>query len=108
MNEILVAQFLGTVCGVVIFARAVNVIRQMDFRTRGEHYLAWLAFGLSYALLACAAAGAVLSIWSGNFAFGHLAWLGASAGLILFDRRRRAKEKEVADPEATVPMAGAR
>jgi len=99
---LLLLRLAATAAGVVIFVRALNVLRKMNVHERSEHYLAWLAFGLSYALLAVAAAGAVIAIWSGEFAFGHLIWLGASAGLILFDRRRRGQWTR--DPEQAVPM----
>lgn len=81
-------QILGTAAGLVILARAVGVIAGMDMRARTEHYLAWLGFGLAYAALAAAAAASVIALWTGGADLGTFAWLGASAGLILFDRRR--------------------
>lgn len=97
MNTVVLSvNLLATACGLIILARAVNIVRHMDVRNRREHYLHWLAFGVSYALLATAAAGALIAIWSGTLEIGYLAWLGASAGLIVFDRRRRPKIEELA------------
>ena len=86
---ILLGKALATLCGLVVFCRAVNVVRHMDVHNRSEHYLRWLAFGLSYATLAAAALGAVIAVWAQPIEFGHFAWLAASAGLIVFDRRPR-------------------
>lgn len=82
-------QIVGTLLGFIILIRAVSVINKMSLRTRQEDYWRWLGFGIAYALLAAAAAGSVLSIWGDPVDLGAFAWLGASAGLILFDRRRR-------------------
>ena len=98
---ILSTKLLALALGLVIFLRAVNVIRKMDMATRKEHYLSWFAFGASYALLAVAAAGAVASILEGPITFSNMTWLAASAGLILFDRRRR--RQVVRNPDSTWP-----
>ena len=99
------AYLLATFCGVVIFARAVNVIRHMDRKKWSGRYITWLAFGLSYALLAVASFGAVLAIWEGRLEAEHMVWLAASAGLILFDRRKRkAPAPAPVDLDATTPL----
>lgn len=85
----ILVQIFGTLLGAVIVMRAVSVISKMDMRSRSEHYLAWLGFGLSYALLAVSAVGSILALWAGSGQLGALSWLCASAGLILFDRRKR-------------------
>lgn len=108
MSGLMLVNLFATVCGVVVFVRAVNVIRHMDRRAWGGHYLTWFAFGISYATLACASAGAVIALWEGSFAIAQVFWLGASAGLIVFDRRRGRRapvpKPAPADPDATVPM----
>ena len=104
MTELFLINVIATACGAVIFFRAVNVIRHMDRRTWTGRYITWLAFGLSYALLAVASLGSVISFWQGRFEIEHIVWLGASAGLILFDRRKRRNLAKAVDPDETLPL----
>lgn len=97
----IVLQILGTLLGVVILVRAIGVISKMDMRKRKEPYLAWLGFGVAYALLAVAAAGSMMALWARPVEAGDLLWLIGSGGLILFDRRRRRSTDT--DADATLP-----
>lgn len=75
----------------VITWRCLTVLRGMHHRKAGCSYLQFLAFGLSYVALAVSAIGAAIIVAQGDFNLSHLGFLFSSAGLILFDRRKRAK-----------------
>lgn len=110
-----VGRFTAVACAFVIFFRALIVIMGMHPNQRKGCYAAWLGFVFAYALLGVSALGSALAVCSTppraeNWQqwAGHLTWLHASAGLILFDRRRRGKwgrraEAKV-DPDATAPL----
>lgn len=100
---IFIFTLIGTACALIIFVRAVNVLRHMDVRKRSRNYITWLAFGISYALLATAAAGALFALWGGRLDLGYLIWLAASAGLILFDRRPPRIPRQP-DSDSTLPF----
>jgi len=73
----------------IVLGRCAWVINHLSWRHRGRPYPAWLAFGLSYALLAICACGSAAQIVVGRAGAGDWLWLLASAGLIVFDRRGR-------------------
>lgn len=75
----------------VITWRCLTVLRGMYHRQAGCHYFQFLAFGLSYVTLAVSAIGAAIIVAQGDFNLSHLGFLFSSAGLILFDRRKRVK-----------------
>lgn len=73
-----------------ILVRCAWVVNALRFTDRGgRSWLAWEAFGLSYCVLVLAAGGSAWQIAQGRHCVGDWLWLIASAGLILFDRRRR-------------------
>lgn len=85
-------QVLATIACAVVVVRSVGVVNKMAHRERGSQPLwAWLGFGISYATLAASSVGAMLMVWAQAPQLGYVPLLLASAGLILFDRRRPAK-----------------
>lgn len=73
----------------VVAKRCFMVIYHMDFSTRHCSALFFWAFGLSYITLFIASLGAAIHITEGEGITGDWLFLISSAGLILFDRRRR-------------------
>lgn len=73
----------------VIGLRCLRVIRGMHHHPEGCAYWRFLGFGVSYVVLACSSIGAAIVIGQGQFNLSNLGFLVSSAGLILFDRRRR-------------------
>lgn len=88
MNLSLWAIVLSSFCAAVILMRCVCILNNMDHRQRGTNFAHFAAFGLSYCLLAAGAMSAMFQIWEGRADWGGWAFLLASAGLIVFDRRR--------------------
>lgn len=98
----------ATLCAGVVFARCVCVLDHLDYRgNRGNEgnsgsiskyrdYLLFLTFGLSYCLLATVSVYAMFRAWDGQASPVDYGFLIASAGLILFDRRkpRHSREKK--------------
>lgn len=81
--------FLAWVLAVTIAVRCFCVLHKMDMHSRRCSYGWFLAFGLSYATLMIAALGAAIHISEGHGITGDWLFLLASAGMIVFDRRRR-------------------
>ena len=79
---------------IVVARRCFNVIYHMDVRARRCSLLQFWAFGLSYITLFLASVGAAIHIHEGQGTTGDWLFLIASAGLILFDRRRREPVKQ--------------
>ncbi len=77
----------------IIFLRCFNVLLGMNMRARKCPYWYFLLFGLSYVAVAAAAVGAAIWIGQGEGRGNLSIWgfLIGSAGMILFDRRRREK-----------------
>jgi len=74
----------------VITWRSVTVLRKLHiFGSKGRSPLRLIAFGLCYAVLAAAALSSALVVSQGDFTLSHFGFLLSSAGLIVFDRRRR-------------------
>lgn len=71
-----------------IVGRCVMVINSMHPESRDRRYCVWLAFGISYAMLALGGLGSMVQIIEGRGCAGDWIWLLASTGLIVFDRRR--------------------
>lgn len=82
----------------VVTVRCFCVIRKMQLRGRSCSYPRFLGFGVAYAVLMTAALWAAIELLQGSGGFRDLMWLAASAGLILFDRRRRRDVKVEAQP----------
>ena len=85
----IVAKVLFWAMAAVVAFRCFRVILHMNMRQRTAHYLKWLLFGLSYGVLMVAALGAAWHISTNQGTGGDALFLIASAGLIIFDRRRR-------------------
>lgn len=86
-----VLTLLAVALVLVIGWRCVSVIRSMCPRSESIPYWKFIGFGLSYVALACSSIGAAIVIGQGQFNLSNLGFLFSSAGLILFDRRRRVK-----------------
>lgn len=80
---------LATLCAGVVLARCICILDNMDHRRRDESYLRFLAFGLSYVFLAVASLSAMFLCWDGVISLSGILFLLSSAGLILFDRRKK-------------------
>lgn len=83
------ARALAVAMGALILARCAWVVNTLHPAARDRPYLPWLAFGVSYALLAISACGSAAQIVEGRAGAGDWLWLLASTGLIVFDRRGR-------------------
>ena len=77
------------VAAAVIFWRAFGVIHSLDWRRVQGSKLPFVMFSAGYILLALSSAGSLLAVLQDKIEMGYVAWLTASALLILFDRRRR-------------------
>jgi len=78
------------VTALVIAWRSITVLRKLHiFGGNGRSPLRLIAFGLCYAVLAAAAIGSAVVVAQGDFTLSHFGFLLSSAGLIVFDRRRR-------------------
>lgn len=86
---LLLTQVIGTVCALIVAWRAICVVSHLNFKKRNEHYIHWLLFGLSYCLLAVCALGSMFQIWRDCLDLRDVLWCVASAGLIVWDRRKR-------------------
>lgn len=85
----MISAAMAIILASVIVARAAyvcNALRISDLGGRG--YVAWELFGLSYCVVAAAAAGSAWQIAHGCGTLCDWGWLIASAGMILTDRRR--------------------
>lgn len=82
---------LAWVLASIIVIRCARVLRGMDMGNRKQPYWWWLGFGLSYVAVAGAALGSAAHISQGQGTLSLWAILLGSAGMILFDRRRRKK-----------------
>lgn len=103
MNSETLLNVLAVALAAVIAIRCVRVIHNMNPSKRnGIGYFHWLAFGISYGVLCIAAIGAALHICNGTGIIGDWLWLGASTGLILFDRRARRDSKTGSRPDQVV------
>jgi hypothetical protein len=80
---------LAVALALVVGFRCLRVLRGMHHQPEGCAYWRFLGFGLSYVVLVCSSIGAAIVIGQGQFNLSNLGFLVSSAGLILFDRRKR-------------------
>jgi multisubunit Na+/H+ antiporter MnhB subunit len=74
----------------VIAWRSVTVLRKLHvFGSRGRAWWYLMIFGICYAVLAISALGSAVAVSQADFTLSHFGFLMGSAGLIVFDRRRR-------------------
>ncbi|MFI0609837.1 MAG: hypothetical protein ACH37Z_18330 [Anaerolineae bacterium] len=86
------ALLLAMACAAVVLWRAMQVINSLHHRSHARGQWHFLGFGLSYVTLAVSAVAGAMSLagWPDHEA-PLLGLLAASAGLIAFDRRARAR-----------------
>lgn len=84
-----ISMMLGALMAGVVLFRVISVLDHMTPGARGISYLRFLGFGLSYVFLAVACVIAEIGVIEQQADPSDWLFLGASAGLIVFDRRRR-------------------
>lgn len=99
MNSLVL--FVGWTMAAVITVRCFMVIYSMDFSGRRCSMGMFWLFGLSYIALMMAALTAAIHIYDGESGTGEWLFLGASTGMILFDRRRR-ETREATRPHLNI------
>lgn len=88
---------LAWATALVIAWRSITVLRKLHIfeeQDRAPWYL--MIFGICYAVLAISAIGSAVVVSQADFTLSHFGFLLSSAGLIIFDRRRRNKGDKVA------------
>lgn len=85
---------LAAACAAVILWRALVILNRTHHRSHARGRAHFLGFGLSYVALGVSAVAAAMSLtgWPGHEG-PLLGLLLASAGLILFDRRRPREDR---------------
>lgn len=79
---------LAVVCCWALFVRAVNIVNEMNYRTRRIPYLQFLAYGLSHAGGLAVAVGCTLVIMSGTANVWAYILVYSAGGGVIFDRRK--------------------
>jgi len=76
----------------VIAWRSITVLRKLHiFGSKGRSPWYLTIFGICYSVLAISALGSAVVVSQADFTLSHFGFLMGSAGLIVFDRRRRDK-----------------
>ena len=88
MSAARVLAALTALAAVVVIFRSVCTINRLHWTTHGHGYAHFLGFGLSYVVLAVGAALAAIDALHGALSLAGILLLLASAGLILFDKRK--------------------
>lgn len=88
---------LAWLTALIISWRSVTVLRKLHiFGSKGRSPWYLLAFGFFYAVLAISALGSAVVVTQADFTLSHFGFLISSAGLIVFDRRRRGQCEKAA------------
>jgi hypothetical protein len=73
----------------LILVRCAVVVNEMSFKGRNRSWVTWELFSGAYCLLVFSAGCSAYLLVTGYGTYRDWAWLMASTGLIVFDRRRR-------------------